>query len=163
MLDLGAKPEQLLVNKNCVDNKSIREIYDKAKISRAEKQLQLGLAKKNFIFVGRLIPFKNLPLLLEAFNEALGKSKGDWGLILLGEGEQKAELEKIISDNNFQGITFLPSVGWRSTKIFGLIGCIGFTKLFRTLGLGRQRSYGLWNASNCFRKMWLCARFSAKW
>jgi glycosyltransferase involved in cell wall biosynthesis len=113
MLDLGAKPEQLLVNKNCVDNKSIRTIYDEAKINREEKQVQLGLAKKNFIFVGRLIPFKNLPLLLEAFNEALGKSKSDWGLILLGEGEQKAELEKIITDNNFQGITFLPSVGWR--------------------------------------------------
>jgi hypothetical protein len=64
MLDLGAKPEQLLVNKNCVDNKSIRDIYDKAKISRAEKQVQLGLAKKNFIFVGRLIPFKNLPCCL---------------------------------------------------------------------------------------------------
>jgi len=113
MLDLGAKSEQLLVNKNCVDNKSIRTIYDEAKINREDAQVQLGLAKKNFIFVGRLIPFKNLTLLLEAFNEALGKSKGDWGLILLGEGEQKAELEKIISDNNFQGITFLPSVGWR--------------------------------------------------
>jgi hypothetical protein len=46
MLDLGAKPEQLLVNKNCVDNKSIRAIYDEAKISRAEKQVQLGLPKR---------------------------------------------------------------------------------------------------------------------
>jgi glycosyltransferase involved in cell wall biosynthesis len=35
------------------------------------------------------------------------------GVNTLGRGEQKAELEKIITDNNFQGITFLPSVGWR--------------------------------------------------
>lgn len=118
MLDLGAKPEQLLVNKNCVDNKSIRAIYDKAKISRAEKQVQLGLPKKNFIFVGRLIPFKNLPLLLNAFYEASNKAKADWGLILLGEGEQKTELEKIISDNHFKGITFLPSVGWREVPTY---------------------------------------------
>ena len=107
MLDLGAKPEQLLVNKNCVDNKSIRAIYDKAKLSRAEKQVQLGLSKKNFIFVGRLISFKNLPVLLEAFNEASNKIKDDWGLIVLGDGEQKTELEKmgsklVITNNSIE-------------------------------------------------------------
>ncbi|MFY7829673.1 MAG: glycosyltransferase family 4 protein [Flectobacillus sp.] len=119
MTELGARPHQLLVNKNCVDNQSIRSIYKNAYLNREQSQINQNLHQHNFIFVGRLIPFKNLPVLMEAFQEALAQTKArNWGLILLGDGEQKVELEKIVSENGFKQITFLPSVGWKEVPTY---------------------------------------------
>lgn len=119
MTELGARPHQLLVNKNCVDNQSIRSIYKNAYLNREQSQINQNLHRHNFIFVGRLIPFKNLPVLMEAFQEALAQTKArNWGLILLGDGEQKVELEKIVSENGFKQISFLPSVGWKEVPTY---------------------------------------------
>lgn len=119
MTELGARPHQLLVNKNCVDNQSIRSIYKNAYLNREQSQINQNLHQHNFIFVGRLIPFKNLPVLMEAFQEALAQTKArNWGLILLGDGEQKVELEKIVSENGFKQISFLPSVGWKEVPTY---------------------------------------------
>ena len=60
LLSLGGKPEQMLVNRNCVDNATIRNAYDKSISNRVIEQKRLGVAVKNFIFVGRLINYKNL-------------------------------------------------------------------------------------------------------
>ena len=38
MTELGARPHQLLVNKNCVDNQSIRSIYKNAYLNREQSQ-----------------------------------------------------------------------------------------------------------------------------
>jgi stress response protein YsnF len=56
MLDLGAKPEQLLVNKNCVDNKSIRTIYDEAKINREETS-SIRISQEEFYFCRQAYSF----------------------------------------------------------------------------------------------------------
>ncbi len=113
LLSLGGKPERMLVNRNCVDNLAIRNIYDKSIINRVIEQQRLGLSSKNFIFVGRLIDYKNLFHFLEAFGIAQNSSNHDWGVIILGDGELKNDLHNFVLEKNIQKISFQQGVSWK--------------------------------------------------
>lgn len=112
ILSLGISPEKMLVKRNCVDNKALKEIYLKHKVDRIEQQKLLNLASKNFIFVGRLIDYKNLFLFLEAFQLAKQTSDEDWGVIILGDGELKTELRQFVLNKNIPNISFQQGVSW---------------------------------------------------
>ncbi len=113
LLKLGVKPEKMLVNRNCVDNKALKEIYQKCLPERTDRQKALNVASKNFIFVGRLIEYKNLFLFLEAFGMGKTKSKNNWGVIILGDGQQKEDLQRFVNNKNIQNITFQKGVSWQ--------------------------------------------------
>jgi glycosyltransferase involved in cell wall biosynthesis len=113
LLALGAEPQKMLVNRNCVDNKVLKEIYQKYIPERVDRQKALNLTSKNFIFVGRLIDYKNLFLFIEAFGAAKMKSKNNWGVIILGDGEQKEELIRFVNDKNIQNVSFQKGVSWQ--------------------------------------------------
>ena len=113
LLSLGGKPEQMLVNRNCVDNSTIRNIYDKNVINRISEQKRLSLSAKNFIFVGRLIDYKNLFHFLEAFGKAQNLSNQDWGVIILGDGELKDDLRRFIHEKNIKKVSFQQGVSWQ--------------------------------------------------
>jgi glycosyltransferase involved in cell wall biosynthesis len=105
LITLGAKPEQLLVQRNCVDNKRLKELFDNA------KRLVISKEQKSFIFIGRLIPFKNLPSFMEALEEVNAQVANPWGLIILGEGEQKTELQHKSTGLSYP-VTFINGVSW---------------------------------------------------
>ncbi|QJW90738.1 glycosyltransferase [Spirosoma taeanense] len=112
---LGVAPEKILLRKNAVDNHALRTAYEQALTTRSEQQTALGLRPNNFIFVGRLIEFKNLPALLSAFAEALAQSANaaDWGLLLLGDGAEKDALTKQIAALGLTDIVqILPGRPW---------------------------------------------------
>lgn len=111
LLTLGAKPHQLLVNRNCVDNKRIKEIYD------LHKQTLLSSNERDFIFVGRLIPFKNIPTFMDALESANKKAAQKWGFIIVGEGEQKQELIEKAATLSYP-VTFVKGVGWEKVPQF---------------------------------------------
>ena len=113
LLSLGGRPEQMLVNQNCVDNVALKSVYDNSIVDRKAVQQKLGLAPKNFIFVGRLIEFKNLFRFLEAFGIAQQKSNLDWGVIILGDGELKTDLQGFVIQKNIQKISFQQGVSWQ--------------------------------------------------
>ena len=113
LISLGVKPEKMLVNRNCVDNEALKNIYQNCLPKRIERQKSLNLASKNFIFVGRLIDYKNLFLFLEAFGIAQSKLNEDWGIIILGDGEQKSDLQQFVKEKNIQHIRFQQGVSWR--------------------------------------------------
>ncbi len=113
LLNLGGKPKQMLVNRNCVDNLAIRSIYDKSIINRVTQQKRLGLSVKNFIFVGRLIDYKNLFHFLEAFGMAQKSSSQDWGVVILGDGELKNDLQSFVLEKNIPKISFHQGVSWQ--------------------------------------------------
>lgn len=113
LLSLGGKLEQMLVNRNCVDNVALKKVYDNSIVHRKAVQQKLGLAPKNFIFVGRLIEFKNLFRFLEAFHIAQQKSNLDWGVIILGDGELKTNLQHLISEKNIPKVSFQQGVSWQ--------------------------------------------------
>ncbi|MBK6978805.1 MAG: glycosyltransferase family 4 protein [Cytophagaceae bacterium] len=74
-----------------------------------KKKKELGLRKFNFIFVGRLIKFKNIDNLLAAYNEI---NSHDWGLLILGNGSEEDKLKKYISDNQLEGVCFIDGKQW---------------------------------------------------
>ena len=109
---LGIAPEKILTQKAAVvDAETLQNRYEAAMLNREDRKQTLSLPLFNFIFVGRLIAPKNLLMLLKAFT-AIGKQSPDWGLILLGEGEQKAELEAYCEENNLKNVHFLAGVAW---------------------------------------------------
>jgi glycosyltransferase involved in cell wall biosynthesis len=118
MMALGGKESQMLVNRNCVDNELLAEIYSKAFPQRQQRQRELHLPIHNFIFVGRLIEFKNLYRLFEAFKIAQKKSISDWGLVILGEGEQKELLLNYVKDNELKNVCFLEGVNWQQVPVY---------------------------------------------
>jgi glycosyltransferase involved in cell wall biosynthesis len=107
---LGIKPSQILTQKAAVvDNEVILAHYRKAIVERDSRKKAKNWALYNFIFVGRLIPPKNLPLLLDAFTEISAEAP-EWRLVLLGEGEQKDELQRLAQNN--KNIRFEAGVPW---------------------------------------------------
>lgn len=62
---------------------------------------------KNFIFIGRFAPEKNILTLLHSFLK-VSKNNSEWGLILLGDGPLKNEINTFISNNDLQDKILLP-------------------------------------------------------
>ena len=118
ILSLGINPQKMLVKKNCVDNKVLKEIYLKHYPKRNEQQQLLNVAPKNFIFVGRLIDYKNLFYFLDAFHLARQKSKENWGVIILGDGELKTDLQQFIFNKNIQNVSFQSGVSWQHVPLY---------------------------------------------
>ncbi len=109
ILKLGMKPEQILVANNSVDNDRVDNVHAEALKTRETVKYSYKLRKYNFIYVGRLIDVKNLDNLLTAYKSL---ADSDWGLIVLGDGSEEANLKKFKSDNNLDGICFIEGQPW---------------------------------------------------
>lgn len=91
-----------------VDNEFFTEQYQLYKDKRETLLNELEIKRKqNFIFIGRFAPEKNIFTLLYSFLE-VSKINSAWGLILLGDGPLKNEVNTFISDNNLQNKILLP-------------------------------------------------------
>lgn len=90
-----------------VDNDILLTNFNNALISSQQRKADLHLPQHNFIYVGRMSEEKNLQKLIEAFGKLNQKN---WGLILLGEGPQKTDLQNIAKQYN--AIYFLDGVPW---------------------------------------------------
>ncbi|RYF71324.1 MAG: glycosyltransferase [Cytophagaceae bacterium] len=121
LIQLGATPEQILVRNNAVvDNAFLREVYDEALPTRPAVKQTLQLAPNNLIYVGRLLAIKNLAALIDAFAEACrANPSANWGLILLGEGDQKAALQQQVGTLGLADrVSFLPGCNWQEVPRF---------------------------------------------
>ena len=121
LIQLGATPSRILVENNAVvDNAGLRATYLAALPNREGEIKARQLPPKNLIYVGRLIPIKNLTGLVEAFCEACrANPTANWGLILLGEGEQKAILQEQVNALKMTDkIHFLPGCNWQDVPRF---------------------------------------------
>lgn len=115
LLALGAKPDQILTDRAAVvDDERIRRGYQTGLEEREEKHRTLGLSPRNFIYVGRLIPEKNILRLIEAFADfqKKGVNPDDWGLLLLGEGDLKGDLQRRVAELSLDSVRFLHGVPW---------------------------------------------------
>ena len=121
LIELGAKPDQILVRNNAVvDNALLRRLYEAALPSRPDRQRTHDLRPRNLIYVGRLASEKNLIALLNAFAEATKTdTAGEWGLLFLGEGDQKTELQQRTQQLNLTDrVRFLPGCGWQDVPTY---------------------------------------------
>lgn len=121
LVQLGADPSRILVRNNAVvDNAFLRNVYASALPGRPAVQQSRQLAPNNLIYVGRLIAIKNVSALVDAFAQAWrANPAGNWGLILLGEGEQKAALQQQVGTLDMANrIHFLPGCNWTDVPRF---------------------------------------------
>lgn len=93
---------------------SIEVIYNPVNITKVQKMAEeqfdttlLDIAKKNFVSVGRLNKEKNFPLLLDAFAIVLQKEP-EARLLILGEGEERAVLEKKMKELGISNFVRMP-------------------------------------------------------
>jgi glycosyltransferase involved in cell wall biosynthesis len=125
LLDLGATESQFIEEKGAVvDDKRIRNIYDAALNHRflADKVK----TTHNFIFVGRIIGVKNIPILIRAFQimKASLTEAEDWGLIILGNGILDEEINREIA-NGDKDICKFDAVDWQTVpKYFCKSDCL---------------------------------------
>ncbi|MES2795046.1 MAG: glycosyltransferase family 4 protein [Bacteroidota bacterium] len=114
LLKLGAKKEQILMSRNALDNHEIRRQFELSQLNKEERKESLGLSKYNFIFVGRLIDFKNLFIMLEAFGKAskIHPEGENWGFLLVGDGPLETELRAFVVDKDIKNVSFLPPCEW---------------------------------------------------
>lgn len=115
LMQLGVQPEKILLRKNAVDNNAIRSAFEQALPSRTNEQQRLNVRPNNFIFVGRLITFKNLQTLVSAFAKARQQASNaaDWGLILLGDGPEYDSLQQQVDTLGVAGhVQFLTGRPW---------------------------------------------------
>ncbi|NBA84235.1 glycosyltransferase [Emticicia sp. CRIBPO] len=137
MLKLGASPSQIFEDAAAiVDDKTVLKEFLKAQEEGfTHPAIQ---KKKNFIFVGRLIPVKNLSLLLEAYKalKTHEKAAEDWGLIILGDGEEKGQCLSYVTENNLQDIAFIPAMPWYEIpKLFTVSQTLILPSFSETWGL----------------------------
>ena len=125
LLALGAKEKQFIEEKGAVvDDIQIKRIYDFAK---SDGFLNQEIKTKyNFIFVGRIIGVKNIPILIRAFQSIKSylNEASDWGLIILGNGTLDNEIQGLIQIQNHHIYKF-NGVGWQTVpKFFSRADCL---------------------------------------
>lgn len=75
-----------------------------------ERSKKIKYNRNYFCFVGRLTKVKKLNQILQAFKYLQNENKIDIGFVFVGDGEEKNNLKKTVSDYNLKNIEFLDSI-----------------------------------------------------
>lgn len=113
---LGIPAQRIWRGYDVVDNDLFRQRAAAARADEARLRESLGLPQNFFLFVGRFIPEKNLPRLIEAFTIASRHpALQGWALVMVGSGEleesvrrQAAPLGERVRLLGFQQLDRLP-------------------------------------------------------
>lgn len=117
LLTLGVPSEKIAVRRAAVvDNTRIRRRYEQARQTNATRTY----GHKNFIYVGRLAPEKNLLTLFKAFKKFIEDYKlPGWGLMLVGDGPERVPLEDFVKQNELSSLVqFTGGVPWQDVPVF---------------------------------------------
>ncbi len=105
---LKVKPEKITITKLTADVLNLENLYHAAFAKREELKSKQGFKTKNFLYVGRLSPEKNVKTLLEAFYNTQNRSakSKEWGLIIVGAGPEAISLRRLAEKFNSKNIFF---------------------------------------------------------
>jgi glycosyltransferase involved in cell wall biosynthesis len=141
----GTSSKKYLFNYNVKQEQIIEEkaaVVDDAYILKVYNETQNFLVKEiptsnNFIFIGRLIPEKNLQILIKSFQNLkreLPNAK-NWGLIILGSGAEEANLEQL-KNQQPQDIFMFKGVNWQTVpKYLTRANCMVLPSISEPWGL----------------------------
>jgi len=105
LICLGAREDRIFTTGNNTDNGFY--YHETMKWSRERSALikSFGMPERNFLYIGRFSPEKNIMRLLDAYRDL--KRGSEWGLILLGRGPQKEDIERHIKTHQIKNV-FMP-------------------------------------------------------
>lgn len=107
-----AKSAIRVKNAAVIDEQVIRNRYDETKRELVAHAALNPVARK-FVYVGRLAAEKNLTTLIRAFGNAARQTDSDWKLLLVGDGPERANLEKLATDLGIAGqVIFAGGFPW---------------------------------------------------
>lgn len=94
----------------------------RAALLRQDRQAlcrQYNLPQRYFLGIGRQVPAKNWAALIDAYCTYRARSlKAPWGLVLVGEGPERARLEAAAAECGATGVHFHPFCGSEATCIY---------------------------------------------
>lgn len=105
LVKLGLTKNVIFIMGNTTDNSFYYTNTNKFRARRDKLLKQYGFPVHNFIYIGRLSKEKNIFRLLSSYERLTKKDK--WGLILIGDGPQKNEIQNYIKEHNLKN-AFLP-------------------------------------------------------
>lgn len=108
VIDLGIKEDKVFIKKGAgpVDVYWYQHEISKYEKNKLQCYRKLNIPEKNFLYVGRFSPEKNIIYLLRCFKKLQEEGIKDWGMILAGDGPQKKEIKKFINKNNIRNVYF---------------------------------------------------------
>jgi len=102
---LGMNKDRIFIKGNSCDNDFFFKMARKIRLERIS-HLEGDVKKRNFLYVGRFSPEKNILRMMEAFSMIQQDELQQWGLILVGDGPQRPVLEKYVDSNNIKNVYF---------------------------------------------------------
>jgi len=90
----GIRESEIFVAPNAVDNDLFSDAAAEARRSEAANRAQLNLHTRYFLFVGRLVREKGVFELISAYAKLDQSLRRDFGLVFVGDGPCRQELEK---------------------------------------------------------------------
>jgi glycosyltransferase involved in cell wall biosynthesis len=105
-VSLGVPPDRVFIKGGAgpVDVDLYRREMDRLRPGKADHCRALGVPRRNFLYVGRFSSEKNLMVLLRAYSRLRKGGCSDWGLILVGDGPDRREMERFIRDQDLPGV-----------------------------------------------------------
>ena len=115
--------------------------------TKAELKKQLGLKTFTTIYIGRISKEKNVRTLVKTFIE-FAKDKPDTNLVIIGQGTERKELEKLATDSQVSGqISFLGPYSGQDRKI--LIDYLQASDIFTIPSTSENQSMCVLQAMAC--------------
>jgi glycosyltransferase involved in cell wall biosynthesis len=104
----GVPDDRIFEGSYCLDAQFLGEMDSKARSIRSEVRARLGLDAEDFLFLfaGRMVPERGLRILVDAYLQVARRGKRV-GLLLIGDGPQRKELEAVVAQRQPAGIRFL--------------------------------------------------------
>lgn len=142
---LGLPSEAIFRGYNIVDNGYFRRMANAARdaampLGNRDERLPEAARGRYFLASNRFIPKKNLAVVLDAyarFRQARTDDPADWPLVLLGDGDLRAQLERQRAALNLEGHVHMP--GFRQydalPAYYGTAGCFVHASTVEQWGL----------------------------
>lgn len=107
----GVAQNRIFQGAYCLDIEDILHLFESAKPRRDNLRAKLGIDNSHwlFLFVGRMLPFRGLKYLVEAFH-LLKQRVGNVKLLLIGDGPEKPGLQAACHRLGLSEIIFLDPV-----------------------------------------------------
>jgi|GEM_PF-755800 len=125
LISLGAKRKSITIYMNDVNKKFFRSESKKWRKQREKIKKSRGISTKyNFIYVGQIIERKGVMDLITAF-ASFKLQNPDWGLIIVGYGQQEGLVKNFLKQRKVRDVRFLGKVEqYKLPKIYAMADCL---------------------------------------
>ncbi len=121
---LGIAPQWIWRGYMTVDNDHFAAGAQQVRQQEEKWRGELGLPEHYFLWVGRMVPCKNLPRLLQAYRR-YRQEGGQWGLVLVGDGPERTSLEEWAQKARLPEIVFTGAQPYEKLpQYYGLARCL---------------------------------------